>query len=258
MLRDGETHRLIRSDCLQAVVEAMSDVCIDCVIGDPPYCSGAIGEAQRTRAPGQGLRSENVRRFGWFRGDNMGTAGLCWLLRSLATETQRVVKPTGSLLLFADWRMLPSLVPAVESSGVRYQGLVVWDKGNMGLGNGFRCQHELVMHFTYGDPEYHDKGTANILQCRRVTADDREHQTQKPVDLMRQLIKVVCPPGGVVLDPFCGSGSTGVAALLAGRRFVGIEKDPDCLAVAERRLRETCEMPALFASQVGLFDAGGG
>jgi site-specific DNA-methyltransferase (adenine-specific) len=62
------------------------------------------------------------------------------------------------------------------------------------------------------------------------------HPTVKPLDLMRWLVRLGCPPGGVVLDPTCGSGSTGAAALLEGRRFVGIELDPFFMEVAAARI----------------------
>lgn len=66
---------------------------------------------------------------------------------------------------------------------------------------------------------------------------EREHQTQKPLDVMRELVKI-CPEGGTVLDPFMGSGTTGVAAMLEGRRFVGVEMVEHYQQVAERRIRE--------------------
>jgi DNA modification methylase len=228
-------YTLVHGDALEAM-RAMESGSVDAIVTDPPYCAGAISEAARTRASGQGLRSENLRRFGWFVGDNMGTAGLTWLLRAMAFEACRVVKPTGSMIVFSDWRMLSAIQPAVESAGVRYQNLIVWNKGSMGLGQGFRHQHEHAMHFTFGAPEYHDKGTSNVLDVGRVQAGDREHQTQKPVDLLRQMIAVVSPPDGVVLDPFMGSGSTGVAALLEGRTFVGVEREGEHVATARTRM----------------------
>jgi site-specific DNA-methyltransferase (adenine-specific) len=63
------------------------------------------------------------------------------------------------------------------------------------------------------------------------------HPTVKPTALMRYLCRLVTPPGGVVLDPFMGSGSTGKAALLEGLRFVGIEREPEYLEIAQARIR---------------------
>jgi DNA modification methylase len=233
----GKRWTLYAGDCLGALV-AMPDRSVAAIITDPPYCAGAVSESGRTAAAGQGLRSENIQRFGWFVGDNMGTAGLAFLLRSMAFEGLRVCDPTGSMLVFCDWRMSPTLAPTMESAGWRYQNLVVWDKGSMGLGTGFRAQHEMILHYTAGAPAYHNKGTGNVIRCGRVGAEDREHQTEKPVDLIRSLVRVVAPRDGVVLDPFAGSGAIGVGALLEGRRFVGVERDRNHLATAARRLTD--------------------
>lgn len=235
-----ERSTLYRGDALEAM-SLLGDGSVDCLVCDPPYCSGGISEASRTRAAGQGLRSENIRRFGWFTGDNMGTAGLTFLLRSMAFEAMRVVKPTGSLLVFCDWRMIPTLAPAIESAGARFQNVITWDKTSMGLGNGFRMQAEFVLHFSLGDPEYFDKGTSNVIAAARVGKAEREdigHQTPKPVPLLVRLLRVVCPVGGVVLDPFAGSGSTGVAALGLGMRFIGVERGLEEITTARRRLSE--------------------
>lgn len=221
---------------------------VDAIITDPPYCSGSVSEAGRTAAKGQGLRSENLARFGWFVGDNMGTAGLVFLLRSMAFHALEILNPEGSLLVFCDWRMVPNLAPAIESSGMRFQNLVVWDKGQMGLGMGFRAQHEHILHFTAGSPKYHDLGTPNVIQADRISASEREHQTQKPVDLLRKLARVAAPKGGLILDPFMGSGSMGVACHEQGMRFVGIERDPDHFATACERITNAQRQQGLFAA----------
>lgn len=237
MSADSIINRIHQGDCLD-LMRGFPDACVDAVITDPPYCSGSVSEASRTAAKGQGLRSENIKRLGWFVGDNMGTAGLVWLIRSMAVESLRLLKGNGSLLVFCDWRMIPNLIPAVESAGFRYQNLIVWDKTHMGLGNGFRARHELIMHMTAGSPEYYDKGTANVLSCKRVSADDREHQTQKPVELIEQLVRVVCPVGGTVLDPFAGSCTLAQACATTGRNYICIERDPDHCATGAGRLKQ--------------------
>jgi DNA modification methylase len=236
---------LYLGDCLE-VLPQLAAGSVAAVVTDPQYCSGAVSEASRTRAKGQGLRSENIRRFGWFTGDNMGTAGLTWLLRSVAVEAKRLCTEAGSLLMFCDWRMLPSLSPAIESTNWRYQSLVVWDKESMGLGTGFRAQHELVMHFTAGAPAYHDRGTGNVIRSKRVHASKRQHQTQKPVDLMASLVVVICQPGGTVLDPFAGSGTTGVACVQTGRKFVGVELSERYCEIAARRLENARKTDPLY------------
>lgn len=223
-------------DCLD-ILRTLPDCSADAVVTDPPYCSGGFTETQRRGAKGQGLRSVTLRRDGWFDGDVMGTAGLCELLRSVAVQTKRLIRPGGSLLVFCDWRMLVSLQPAIESAGVRLQNLVVWDKGSMGLGQGFRPQHELIMHFTFGGFKGHDNATSNVLKCSRTHASKREHPTEKPVELLRRLVVAATPPGGTVLDPFAGSGTTGVACVLEGRQFIGVEQCAEYVEMAQNRIK---------------------
>jgi DNA modification methylase len=96
---------------------------------------------------------------------------------------------------------------------------------------------------------------ARFFYCAKASRTDREegntHPTVKPTDLMRYLCRLVTPPGGVVLDPFMGSGSTGKAALIEGLRFVGIDLDPAHVAIAEARCQEAAlETPF---SQLTLF-----
>ena len=79
----------------------------------------------------------------------------------------------------------------------------------------------------------------------RVTRKERgeynNHPTPKPISLMSYLIRIYSPPGSTVLDPFCGSGSTGIAALLEGREFIGIDMEQEYIDISERRINDHCE-----------------
>ena len=87
-----------------------------------------------------------------------------------------------------------------------------------------------------------DKSAARFFYCAKASKRDRgegnAHPTVKPTELMRYLCRLVTPPGGVVLDPFMGSGSTGKAAMLEGFEFIGIELDPDYFAIVENRIAD--------------------
>ena len=117
---------VICGDAIERLRE-LPDCVVDAIITDPPYCSGAATEAGRGAATHQGLRSETIQsgRFQWFAADNMTTMGLAWLLREIAVQAQRVLKPTGHLCVFCDWRMAFTLGPAMESAGLRQRNLVV-------------------------------------------------------------------------------------------------------------------------------------
>ena len=114
---------------------------------------------------------------------------------------------------------------------------------------------ESVQKFDYGSS---DTGSAaRFFYTAKASRDDRSdgntHPTVKPTDLMRYLCRLVTPPGGVVLDLFMGSGSTGKAAMLEGFGFIGIEREPAYHAIASRRIRQAQaagHQPDLFAGVV--------
>jgi DNA modification methylase len=238
-------------DCLE-VMARMDANSVDAVVTDPPYCSGGATEAARGGATHQGLRSETIKagRFKWFGSDNMTTAGLVWLLRRVAVESSRVLTDTGSMLVFCDWRMAFSLGPAMESAGFRLRNIIAWDKGHFGCGTGFRPQHELILHLTKRAPKFYSASVGNVITTKRVCNKDRMHPTEKPLELMRKLVRVVTPHGGTVLDPFSGSGSTGEAAAMEGLGFIGIEREAEYVQIARARIA------AVESGPGPLFEAG--
>jgi len=242
-----EEQALYCADALEWLREAPLASRADALITDPPYASGGFSEAGRKAAGGQGLRSSTRRDRGWFSGDNMGTAGIAWLLRSMVVAARPLLKPTASILIFCDWRQVVNLAPAIESAGVRYQNLVVWDKGSPALGRGFRAQHELIMHFTCrARAKYYDTGAGNVLTVKRPSSTTRRHPTEKPIDLLADLIRVVTPHRGLIIDPFAGSGTVLAAARAMGRRAVGIENDPAICETAAAWLTDyVADMPGM-------------
>ena len=235
------------ADALE-LAEHIPDASVDVVAMDPPFCSGGYNEAEKRRAKGQGLRSETLRKDGWFINDNMGTAGLVWLVRCLAVQSYRILRDGGSLCMFTDWRMVPSLAPAIESSGLRQYGMPIWDKGSFGLGVGFRHQYETILHFVKGTGVFYRKDLGDVLRHPRVSLDEREHQTEKPEGLMADIVTLCAPPGGLGVDFFTGSGPTGAACIRNGIRFVGSEISAANADKARRRL-------AAAASGLSLADA---
>ena len=87
------------------------------------------------------------------------------------------------------------------------------------------------------DPGPQFQHGATLRKVENTDTKGNNHPTVKPTDLMAYLCRLVTPPGGVVLDPFMGSGSTGKAAIREGFQFVGIEMDPEYLAIAEARIK---------------------
>ena len=105
----------------------------------------------------------------------------------------------------------------------------------------FICSHTVLK----GMPLKHGVGTMSGdadgslktgLGNARDTTARNHHPTIKPLKLMRWLVKLICPKGGIILDPFLGSGTTGIAARLEGFRFIGIEKELDYMEIARKRI----------------------
>jgi site-specific DNA-methyltransferase (adenine-specific) len=231
------------------VLASLESVKASALVCDPPYCSGGFSEAAKRQAKGQGLRSETLKAVEWFGGDNMTSAGLQWLLRATAVLFKQHAASAGATAsFFCDWRMVPMLTPAIESAGLRFQSMPVWDKQSPGLGTGFRAAHECILHFSIDTPEYHSVRYGNVIRSPRASAADREHPTEKPLAVMKPLIEVQSPVDGLVLDPFMGSGSTGVAAMELHRRFVGIEHDPTHFETACRRIEQAQRQGRLFGA----------
>lgn len=93
------------------------------------------------------------------------------------------------------------------------------------------------------------KWPTTILCFPKHTSRERNHPTEKPVPLFAYLVETYSDPGATVLDPFMGSGTTGIACIRTGRRFVGIEKDPAHYATAVERIKRELSQGDLFHSQ---------
>ena len=229
--QDGIT--IYHGDCLD-VLGAVELPELSAVIMDPPYASGARTESAK---PSSGAMLRGQR---WaakpIENDQMTTAGFVWLMREVLLSVRPKLREGGSVLSFIDWRQWPNLVGAVESCNLRVQGMVVWDKMSFGLGNGFRVQHELVLHASRGVPDVQDRSVPNVIGVPRVPNDD--HPSPKPVALMASLLSVVAPRGSTVIDPFSGCGPSLVAAQSLGLRAIGIEYEERYCEIAARRLAQ--------------------
>lgn len=117
--------------------------------------------------------------------------------------------------------------------------------GNVVLSHGPDCGAACVPGCPIED--LRQQGVAHYFYQARTERPRNDHPTAKPTELMRYLCRLVTPKGGVVLDPFCGSGSTGVAAVQEGLRFVGVEREPKYAEIACQRLRDVGALRARCA-----------
>lgn len=214
---------------------------VDAILTDPPYCSGAHESARRGKRAA--LTPESVTARPTISMDATGMLAYEWTTRRWFLWARACVAIGGHIAVFTDWRMNPWVQLMLETAGWRLTNFLVWDKGYPGLGTGFRAQHEVVVVASNGEPVWHSYDYGNVLSENRLTRTQHPHE--KPVIIVEKMLQTLTPPGGVVLDPFCGSGTTLVAAKNLGRRAIGIEIEERYCEIAARRLdQEVLELGA--------------
>lgn len=244
---------LRHGDCLE-VLKTLDSASVDAVITDPPYSSGGFTRSDRTADPSAKYCQNGVTLGrSSFSGDNRDQRGFAYWCALWLSECQRILKPGGYALMFTDWRQLPVSTDALQSGGFIWRGIIAWDKGRGARAphkGYFRHQCEYVVWGTNGPLEAatHDGPYDGCIHQPTIQAD-KFHMTGKPTVVMQELVRIV-PVGGVVVDPFMGSGTTGVACVNTGRSFIGIEREQLYYDIASRRIAEAQEKKTspLFAA----------
>lgn len=213
---------------------------VDAVVMDPPYNSGGRTNAARRSdtARGKYVSGDAAHTLPDFIGDNRDQRAYTYWLSLITAHCLRVARPGASLLTFTDWAQLCATADALQAGGWTWRGIIPWRKPiSRPQRDGFKRECEYVLWGTNGEPMRHAPTVylPGWLEGSQPRGRDRVHITQKPVSVLRQLVQIA-PAGGTVLDPFAGSGTTGVAALLEGRQFIGIEDSTTIAAAARDRL----------------------
>lgn len=251
----GAGWRLLGGEAL-ALLQELPAASVDAVVTDPPYSSGGMMRGDRTQdtkikyVKSSSVSGQALPDFGGDTRDQRAYAYWCALWLS---EALRVTKPGGICVLFTDWRQLPTTTDALQAGGFVWRGIVPWNKpdGRRTYGRPANTCEYAVWGTAGGrgnDDEY--ETLPGFIQCN--TTRRRVHIAQKPVEVMRVLVRVA-PAGGVVLDPFAGAATTGVAALAEGRQFLGFERDPEHLTNGAARLRQAAAEALPAADQGDLF-----
>jgi len=230
---------LFHGDCLDILPELSG---IDAVIADPPYSSGGMTHSERMRNPSDKYQSSDVKKkFADFEGDNRDQRSWTLWMWTWLHRLESATKDGAMYCLFTDWRQLPATTDALQFAGLIWRGLAVWDKINARpMPNRFRQQAEFIVWGTKGSRSFEKKDAEyldGVFRHMAPSTKERKHMNQKPVPLIECLCRVA-RKGEVVLDPFMGSGSTGVACVRSGRKFIGIEKSQHYFDVARRRIEE--------------------
>ena len=150
----------------------------------------------------------------------------------------------GACFVFCDWSNLSNVSDALQLAMWTFRGVLVWDKTNARPQLHMpRRQAEFIVYATKGTPSADFNIIPGVISSPNESSKNRLHQTQKPLAVMEQLT-AYAPAGAVICDPFAGTATTGVAALINGQNFKGCEYSSEYAARAAARLQETARQLA--------------
>jgi len=204
-------HNLIHGDCIQ-VLSQQEAASVDFVLTDPPYVVNFRDRAGRSVA--------NDDNAAW--------------LHPAFSQIHRVLKPNSLCVSFYAWNRIHLFMDAWRDAGFRPVGHLVFCKTYASSAGFLQAQHESAYLLAKGRPERPAHPISDVMEF--CYTGNKLHPTQKPVSILKPLIEAFCPPDGIVLDPFAGSGSTLVAAKELGRRSLGIEISAEHHRTATTRL----------------------
>lgn len=220
---------LQRGDCLQ-LLDKVEDGSVPLVVTDPPYFTPP---AQFVSGRSKHQRSlSNLSLLDHFYRD--------WF-EALVPK----MREDGSLYIFCDSQSYP-MYYAYLYERVKSLRLLVWDRGTAINGYSWRYRCQYILFAQMHDAPAVKTGDSDLLVSKSVPVAVRRHPAQKPVDLLERMITKSSNPGDLVLDCFAGSGSTGEACILTGRRFLGFELNQDYYQDAKEWLSQ-CEDEAVSA-----------
>ena len=275
---DNSEHnvRLLKGDCIKILNQARENS-VDMIFVDPPYFlsnGGITCHAGKMVSVNKGKwdKSKGIKENHKFN--------LEWL-----EACQRVLKPNGTIWVSGTTHIIYSVGFAMQELGYKILNDIVWYKRNappnlscryfthsteivLWAAKGQKSKHyfnyQLMKTFSKGKQmrnlwqfteEEEVQTVDNVWTITSPPPNEKrfgKHPTQKPVELLRRILLASSKEGDLILDPFCGSSTTGVAAVLLNRKYVGIDLEDDYLALSKKRLEEVIKRPTLLNLQVAL------
>jgi site-specific DNA-methyltransferase (adenine-specific) len=213
--------KLIHGDCLEEMKNIPTGS-IDLIVTDPPY----------------GMNYQSNRRvvkeqFAKIAQDD----NLDWLEPFLA-DCYRVLNNDTAFYTFCSWHNI-DIFKQIFEKYFKLKNILVWNKNNHGSGDlkgAYAPKHEFILYGHKGRPLLQYKRVPDVIDCAKISSSKLVHPTEKPIDLLELFIKNNSKEGDNILDPFMGSGTTGIACLNLNRNFIGIEKDLTYFNIAKHKI----------------------
>lgn len=213
MTQEAPRNTIIQGDCTQ-VLPQLPPGSVNFALTDPPYLV-------RYHAR-DGRRVPNDDNDAW--------------LKPAFRELHRVLEPDSFAVSFYGWAQTDRFTTAYRAAGFRIVGHLTCPKRYTSSAGFLNCRHECAHLLAKGYPDKPAETIGDVLDWRYT--GNKLHPTQKPLSVLTPLVRTFSRVGGLVLDPFAGSGSSLLAAKNLGRDWLGIELDPDYHAIASNRLAD--------------------
>lgn len=256
ILKQNANYKIIQGNCID-VLDTIEEASVDLIYADPPYNLSNGGMSV------QSGKMVSVNKADWDK--SKGIISDFEFHYKWIESCKKVLKPNGSIWISGTYHSIFSCGHALQLQGWRILNDITWFKPNASPNLGcrmFTASHETLIWASKNKSAKHtfnydlikslspsgdfikkpNKQMRSVWVSGTPKKEEKKfgkHPTQKPIALLRRLIMAASKEGDVVLDPFCGSGTTGVAAVELGRRFIGIDQDADYLnQIALKRLED--------------------
>lgn len=229
---ENKNYELFNNDCME-VLKTIPDNSVDLLITDPPYKVTSRGNAGNSG----GMLQKKINRKGMvFTYNDIDC-------EKYAPEFFRILKDGSHCYVMTNHVNLRHMLNTFEDIGFKFIKSLIWDKGNKIMGQYYMSQFEYILFFRKGKGlKINNCGTSDILSIKNIKTKGEDgknlHDTEKPVELMKILVENSSKEGEIVIDPFMGVGSTGIACRTLNRKFIGCELDENYFYIAKNRIEE--------------------
>lgn len=234
--------KLYNQDCINAMKE-IKESSVDLILTDPPYNLGNFMKNRDTNL--KKMRENFFGSAGW---DDMEFGDWEKAMDDFFEAAAKVLKKGGSMIMFMAIIKVETIIRLAEKNGFYYKTTGIWHKTNpmpRNMNLHFVNSTEAWIYFTYKTRTgtFNNDGAMfhDFIETSVTANGERKygkHPTQKPESLMQHFVDLLSNPQECVLDPFMGSGTTGVAAKRLDRNFIGVELDETYFNMASKRIKE--------------------
>jgi site-specific DNA-methyltransferase (adenine-specific) len=201
---------------------------VDMILTDPPY--GMDFQSNRRVVKAKFAKIENDNSLDW--------------VEQFIGECYRVMTANSAIYFFCSWHNVDYFKQAIGRK-FKLKNMIVWVKNNHGSGDlkgGYAPQHEIVFYACKGRVLNRGKRIPDVIYADKIASSKLVHPTEKNISMLEVFVRQHSDELSTVLDPFMGSGTTGVACVNLNRNFIGIELDEGYFKIAEERIQKAKEL----------------